>query len=77
MAGVYRSRELPVLAEEDRPGTWQVHCDEGMQQARGQAPLDDQPAELRFTGEVLVEVQRVSVPGNLREGFHVRSRPRT
>ena len=71
IADVPRRRELPVLAEEHRSRARQIHRDQGMQQARGQAALDDEPPELGVGRERFVEVQRVVVALHLGIGTNV------
>ena len=66
-----RRRELPVLAQEDRTRPGQIHRHEGMEEARRETTLDHKSPELRTRREVLVEMQRIVVTGQLGKGRHV------
>lgn len=68
--------ELPARFEKHRPRTWQIHRDDGVQQAAGQAALDDQLAEPRGRGERRVNVKRVEIARDLTVETDVLRRER-
>ncbi len=57
--------EIPALVQEDAAGPRHVHGHEGMQQPGDDAALSDQAAEPSLACELLVEMERVLVSGNL------------
>ena len=71
VAGPHRRLEAPVDVQEhaSRPG--QVLGHDRVQQSRGHAALDDQPAEARPGSCLLVVVERIPVTGQLGEELDV------
>src|SRR4029077_19516827 len=61
-----RRQVFQRLAHEDGSGPRQIHGDERVEHAGGDPALGDQPAEARALGEVRVEVERITVAGDLR-----------
>ena len=66
--------KLQSVVQEDRAGAGEVLGDDGVQQAGGDAALDDDPAEARSRGDGLVVVERVAVAGQLGEELDVPRR---
>jgi hypothetical protein len=71
VARPYRREEAPRHLEEDAARTGQLLRDECVEQARGDAALDDAGTEPARGGEVVVVVDRVAVAGDLGEEHDV------
>ena len=76
VADEHRIGEAPARLEKDRSRARQIHGDDCVQQAAGQASLDDEPLETRRRAEFGVNVQRVVVAGNLAVEPYVLLRER-
>ena len=68
------ARKLQSTCRKTLPGPGQVLGDDRVEQARRHAALDDDPAEARARGRLLVVVERVAVAGQLGEQLDVAVR---
>src|SRR5712692_8448487 len=71
VAYVDREQEPDRLRPVDRAGPWQQHAHHRREERRRQHSVNDAAAELRSRRELLVDVQRVRVSGDLDEPLHV------
>ena len=71
VARPHRRAEAPIDVQEDAPRPREVLGDHRVEQAGGDAALDDQAAEARARRGLLVVVQRVAVAGQRGEQLDV------